>query len=110
MQQSIIKKRTATKDRNLPLRPVMKKYPCLNAAGLALALVLCHGLLRADVLLSTPSTWGKYDYNEYLYGVGNGNCFLTGQSSSGITANINSNFTYLVTNGTGALRPDGSGE
>jgi hypothetical protein len=110
MQQSIMKKRTAIKDRNLPIRPVMKKYPCLNAAALALALVLCHGLLRADVLLSTPNTWGKYDYNEYLYGVGQGNCFLTGQSASGFTANINSNFTDVVNNGTGAIGPDGSGE
>ena len=86
----------------------MKTPPTLKAAAVALGLVLSQDALFADTLLPVPG-FRKYDYNEYLYGPGQGNCNLV-NFAGGFTANINSNFVDVVNNTTGAIGPDGIGE
>jgi len=88
----------------------MKKHPSLKSTGIALGLLLCSSALQADVVVPLSSTWGEYDYNRYLYGAGNGNLTLSGQSSSGFTALVTSNFVDVVANGSGAIGPDGQAE
>lgn len=52
------------------------------------------------------STWGEWDYKQYLYG-GIGNLALSNQTSSGFTAWVATNDVDVLNNTTGALGADG---
>ena len=64
----------------------------LHALATALALTTS---MHAG-LVTLPSTWGEYDYKQYLYG-GSGNLALSGQSSTGFTALVAANDVDAVT-------------
>ncbi|MEI8039100.1 MAG: immunoglobulin domain-containing protein [Verrucomicrobiota bacterium] len=73
--------------------------------ALATSLALTTGLHASPVAL--PSTWGEYDYKQYLYG-GSGNLALSGQSATGFTALVAVNDVDALNNTTGVKTPDGS--
>ena len=54
-----------------------------------------------------PSTWGEWDYKQYLYG-GIGNLVVSNQSSTGFTAWVATNDVDVVNNTTGVIGPDGA--
>ena len=88
----------------------MKQRLSLKAAFLTAGLLLLPGALHADVLIPLSNTWGEYDYNRYLYGIGNGNLTLSAQTASGFTARVTSNYVDVVNNGSGAIGADGQAE
>ncbi len=53
------------------------------------------------------STWGEWDYKQYLYG-GIGNLVLSNQTSTGFTAWVATNDVDVVNNTTGVKGPDGA--
>lgn len=53
------------------------------------------------------STWGEWDYKQYLYG-GTGNLAISNQTSTGFTAWIATNDVDVVNNTTGAIGADGA--
>ena len=64
----------------------------MKKSVLVLTFVACLGLvssLRAQLIV-LPSTWGEWDYKQYLYG-GIGNLVVSNQSSTGFTAWVATN-------------------
>ena len=75
--------------------------------ALAASLALTSGLHAKPVTL--PSTWGEYDYKQYLYG-GSGNLALSDQSATGFTALVSVNDVDAVNATNFTKTPDGTVE
>ncbi len=64
-----------------------------------------HALAQGPARL-LASTWGQWDYKQYLYG-GTGNLVVSNETAGGFTAWVGSNTVDAVNNTTGAIVPDG---